>query len=126
MMKTYLLSEINARAQREPEAFIAESEKAYLDQVNAAAEQVAAVQKSHPLLLLNGPSSAGKTTTADRLCRALARRGIRTHVISMDDYYFTRNEETMPFDDENGVPDLESPLCVDMELMRTQQESLYL
>ena len=117
MMKTYLLSEINARAAREPEAFIAESEKAYLDQINAAAEQVASVQKTHPLLLLNGPSSAGKTTTADRLCRALARHGIHTHVISMDDYYVTRNEETMPFDDENNVLDLESPLCMDLEML---------
>ena len=98
MIKTYLLSEINARAQREPQAFIAECEKAYLDQINAAAEQVAAVQKSHPLLLLNGPSSAGKTTTADRLCRAFARHGIHAHVISMDDYYVTRDEENTPLD----------------------------
>lgn len=117
MMKTYLLSEINARAQREPEAFIAESEQGYLDQINAAAEQVAAVQNTHPLLLLNGPSSAGKTTTADRLCRALERHGVRTHVISMDDYYVTRNDETMPFDDENNVPDLESPLCMNLEML---------
>lgn len=117
MMKTYLLSEINARAQRAPEAFIAESEKGYLDQINAAAEQVAAVQQSRPLLLLNGPSSAGKTTTADRLCRALERHGVHARVISMDDYYVTRDESSMPFDDENNVPDLESPLCMDLEML---------
>ena len=117
MMKTYLLEEINDRARREPAAFIAESEQGYLDQINAAAERVAAVQQSCPLLLLNGPSSAGKTTTADRLCRALERHGVHARVISMDDYYVTRNENTMPFDDENNVPDWESPLCMDLELL---------
>ena len=117
MIKTYLLQEINERAAREPGAFIAESEKNYLDQINRAAEQVAAAQKTRPILLLNGPSSAGKTTTADRLCRALERHGVHARVISMDDYYRTRDPENMPFDEENGVPDLESPLCMDLDLL---------
>lgn len=116
-MKTYLLEEINERARCAPAEFIAESEKHYFDQINLAAEQIAATQKTQPILLLNGPSSAGKTTTANRLCLALERHGIRTHVISMDDYYYSREEQKIPFDDENNVPDLESPLCMNLELL---------
>lgn len=116
-MRTYSLEEINARAAREPAAFIAACERDYLDQINRAAERLAATQKTCPILLLNGPSSVGKTTTADRLCRALERHGVHARTISMDDYYLTRDEQNMPFDEENNVVDLESPLCMDLALL---------
>ena len=73
------------------------------------ADQIAANCKRKPVVLLNGPSSSGKTTTNDRLGRILELAGIHAHMISMDDYYRTSGTYDIPFDEENGVNDLESP-----------------
>ncbi len=117
MRKTYDLDTINTRAKLDPKGFIEESEAAYLGQIDDTAELLAERLTERPILLLNGPSSAGKTTTADRLCRAIERQGIRSRRISMDDYYLTRDSYSMPYDEENDVVDLESPLCMDLELL---------
>ena len=39
-------------------------------------------------------------------------------MISMDDYYRTSGTYDIPFDEENGVNDLESPECMDLDLLR--------
>lgn len=117
MLKTYDLATINARAKSDPAGFIAESEAAYLRQIDDTAELLAERLAERPILLLNGPSSAGKTTTADRLCRAIERQGVHSRRISMDDYYLSRDTYSMPYDEENDVVDLESPLCMDLELL---------
>lgn len=117
MLKTYHLAELNARAKHDPKGFIEESEAAYLRQIDDTAELLGERLADRPILLLNGPSSAGKTTTADRLCRAIERRGIHSRRISMDDYYLSRDSYSMPYDEENGVVDLESPLCMDLQLL---------
>ena len=39
-------------------------------------------------------------------------------MISMDDYYRTSGTYDIPFDKENGVNDLESPECMDLDLLR--------
>ena len=82
------------------------------------ADQIAANCKRKPVVLLNGPSSSGKTTTNDRLGRILELAGIHAHMISMDDYYRTSGTYDIPFDEENGVNDLESPECMDLDLLR--------
>lgn len=117
MLKTYDLATLNARAKNDPKGFIEESEAAYLKQIDDTAELLGERLAERPILLLNGPSSAGKTTTADRLCRAIERRGIRSQRISMDDYYLSRDSYSMPYDEENDVVDLESPLCMDLQLL---------
>lgn len=117
MLKTYSLTELNHCAQHDPKGFIEETEAAYLGQIEETAALVRERLTERPILLLNGPSSAGKTTTADRLCRAIERLGVRSRRLSMDDYYLSRDTYSMPFDEENGVPDLESPLCMDLQLL---------
>lgn len=117
MLKTYDLNTLNTRAKLDPRSFIEESEAAYLKQIDDTAELLAERLTDRPVLLLNGPSSAGKTTTADRLCRAIERRGIHSRRISMDDYYLTRDTYSMPYDEENDIIDLESPLCMDLQLL---------
>ena len=37
---------------------------------------------------MSGPSCAGKTTTALKITAKLSEKGIRTHVISLDDFFF--------------------------------------
>ena len=54
------------------------------------------------LILMAGPSSSGKTTTANRLCIQLRSVGIRPVMISMDDYFL--DVGTTPLN-ERGNPD---------------------
>ena len=93
-------------------------EEHYHRQLHLVADQIAANCKRKPVVLLNGPSSSGKTTTNDRLGRILELAGIHAHMISMDDYYRTSGTYDIPFDKENGVSDLESPECMDLDLLR--------
>lgn len=124
MIKTYDLDTLNTRAKTDPKGLIRQSEAAYLAQIDDTAQLLSERLSERPILLLNGPSSAGKTTTADRLCRAIERRGIRSRRISMDDYYLSRDTYSMPYDEENDVIDLESPLCMDLQLLSEHLHAL--
>ena len=84
--------------------------------METAAEKIADNIKNSPIVLLSGPSGSGKTTTAMKVSEALERRGVRSHYVGMDDYFNTVSPETTPRTPE-GEYDLESPLCLDMELM---------
>ena len=116
-MAEYTLKYINHRARYDAAAFIAQCEQQYHDQVARVAEQIAENSIHKPIVLLNGPSSSGKTTTNDRIARILAQHGVRAEMISMDDYYRTVGTYEIPPDTENGVPDLESPECMNLPLL---------
>lgn len=117
-MAEYTLKYINYRAECDAEAFVNDCEEHYHRQLHLVADQIVANCKRKPVVLLNGPSSSGKTTTNDRLGRILELAGIHAHMISMDDYYRTSGTYDIPFDKENGVSDLESPECMDLDLLR--------
>ena len=117
-MAEYTLKYITHRAECDAEAFVNDCEEHYHRQLHLVADQIAANCKRKPIVLLNGPSSSGKTTTNDRLGRILELAGIHAHMISMDDYYRTSGTYDIPFDKENGVNDLESPECMDLDLLR--------
>ena len=116
-MAEYTLKYINHRARYDTAAFIAECEQRYHESVLSVAAQIAANSAHKPIVLLSGPSSSGKTTTNDRIARALAQHGIHAEMISMDDYYRTVGTYEIPPDPENGVPDLESPECMNLPLL---------
>ena len=77
-----------------------------------------------PIVLINGPSSSGKTTTNDRIARIVELAGVHAEMLTMDDYYRTATEYDQPMDDENGVPDLESPECMDLERLSSDLKRL--
>ena len=70
-------------------------------------------QKDRKFLLVSGPSSAGKTTTANRLAIQLKAYGLKPHIISVDNYFLGIEDRPL---DENGRPDFESLSAVDTEL----------
>ena len=112
----YDLSEINFKTVSDPRGLIEEGDAIYHANVETAAEKIADNIKNRPIVLLSGPSGSGKTTTAMKVSEALERRGVRSHYVGMDDYFNTVSPETTPRTPE-GEYDLESPLCLDMELM---------
>ena len=116
-MAEYTLKYINHRTRYDTAAFIGECEQQYRDQVAGVAEEIAENSAHKPIVLINGPSSSGKTTTNDRIACVLAKHGIHAEMISMDDYYRTVGTYEIPPDPENGVPDLESPECMDLPLL---------
>ena len=113
---SYDLSEINFKTVSDPRGMIEEGDAQYRANVETAAEMIVENLRNSPIVLLSGPSGSGKTTTAMKVSEALERRGVRSHYVGMDDYFNTVNPETTPRTPE-GEYDLESPLCLDMELL---------
>lgn len=118
----YQLKEINFRTVADPKGFLEESDALYYGKVEQAADKIIANRKRSPIVLLSGPSGSGKTTTSMKIAQALERRGIGTHYVAMDDYFKNVGAET-PRTPE-GELDLESPLCMDMELLNRHFEQL--
>ena len=112
----YQLSDINFKTVADPCALIEEGDARYRAGVSEAADRIVENYKISPIVLLSGPSGSGKTTTAMKISEALEKRGIRSHYVGMDDYFKTINPLTTPRTPE-GEYDLESPLCLDMDLM---------
>lgn len=112
----YQLKEINFKTVADPKGFIEECEEVYAKRVKEAADRIIANSKASPIVLLSGPSGSGKTTTARKISEELERRGIKAHYVGMDDYFKTVDPKTAPRTPEGDL-DLESPLCLDMELL---------
>lgn len=67
--------------------FVAKCEKHHAERLARIAELIAARIPAVRLVLEAGPSAAGKTTSAIRLCRALEANGLTALRISTDDYF---------------------------------------
>ena len=112
---SYQLSEINFKTVADPAGFMAECDERYNALVREAAERILANRSRSPIVLLSGPSGSGKTTSSMKIAEELNKRGIGTHYVGMDDYFKTVDHTTPRT--EEGELDLESPLCLDMELL---------
>ena len=64
-------------------------------------------------VFMAGPSSSGKTTTANRLAVQLRAYGLSPVIISADNYFFGKGRQPLL---PNGKPDFESIRTVDTEL----------
>lgn len=112
----YQLFEINSRVRADALGFMQWCDGEYTQRVEHAAGFIARNMKCSPIVLLSGPSGSGKTTTALKIEEALIRRGIRTHTVSMDNYFKTLDRSKAPRT-EDGAIDFESPFLLDMELL---------
>ena len=112
----YQLTDINFRTISDPKGFVEECDARYEGAVKVAAEMILENRKKSPIILLSGPSGSGKTTTAMKISAALEEQGVRCHYVAMDDYFNTVDPATAPRTPEGDI-DLESPLCLDMELL---------
>ncbi len=113
----YVLEEINRRAANDPAQFLAQCRREYEAEVEQAVKDVIANVENSVLVLISGPSGAAKTTTAAALKRGLEAAGHKAYVLSMDEYFL----DVTPWDTpilKNGQYDFESPLCLDIDLLR--------
>lgn len=111
----YDLNEINERARRDPAAFIRECDADYDAKIRHAADMILENRANSPVVLISGPSGSGKTTTSKKIEEELNNRGITTHALAMDSYFRTVDENSPRTPD--GKLDLESPRCLDMDLL---------
>lgn len=89
------------------------SETHYEGQLAHISEQIYENKENIKMILLAGPSSSGKTTTAKKLGIYLQSKGFKTHYISIDDYFLEKTETPK---DENGEYDFESIHALDLNL----------
>ena len=105
------ISDINEMASLSPDKLIELSEEFFLSQVRKAAKSVCADSKKR-VIMLAGPSSSGKTTTAELLSNELLKLGRAAKVISLDDFYLNQDKK-LYFED--GTPDFETVKSLDVE-----------
>lgn len=91
------------------ESLVNINETYYNNQLNKCAKDI--IANNMNIVMLAGPSSSGKTTTAKKLAIQLAVLGKDAYVISTDDYFVDRNKTPL---DENGNKDFESIDAIDL------------
>ena len=78
-------------------------------------------RKTIKLVLLAGPTSSGKTTTAKKLELFLQASGVKTHQISVDNYFLPREKTPKT---EDGEYDFESIRAIDINLFNRHLNKL--
>ncbi len=101
----YITSEASA-----PEIFISKCEERYNNKIKNIAQLIFEREESE-IVMIAGPSSAGKTTTAKKLREQLSSLGIGSYTVSLDDFYLD-NRDAPRFPD--GTPDFETVECLDI------------
>ena len=77
--------------------------------------QIADAAQNAKVIMLAGPSSSGKTTSANRLATQLQVQGKKPILMSLDDYYIDRDRIPV---DADGKQDLEHINTIDTALFR--------
>lgn len=103
-----------------PKSFVLKCEEKYNNKILKIAKDIANSEKTE-IVMLAGPSSSGKTTTAKKLCQALAELGVKSHTVSLDDFYLN-NEDSPRFPD--GTPDYETVDSLDIACFEKTMKTL--
>lgn len=111
---------INEKALSSPEEFIKKCEARYENIINDIAERIIN-DEGREIVMLAGPSSAGKTTTAGKLCKKLNENGVKTYVLSLDDFYLNRAD--IPYLPD-GTQDYETVYALDLPCFEEKVNAL--
>lgn len=93
---------------------IIESEAAYAEDLENAANLILERKDTLKIVVVCGPSSSGKTTSTFKLEERLSRHGMRFVALNVDNYFFNL---AMHPKDEFGDYDFETPQALDMALI---------
>lgn len=111
---------INEKATSNSKEFIEECENRYQSIIDKIVERIIE-EDGREIIMLAGPSSAGKTTTAKRLKEGLQAKGVTTYVLSLDDFYL--NREDIPYLPD-GTQDYETVYALDLERLENDLNAL--
>jgi len=96
-------------------------ESLHSQRISEIAAQILERKDSVRVILIAGPSSAGKTSFAKRLAIQLMSNGLRPHPLSLDDYFLPRSSAPVG---EDGIQDFESLDSLDLELLGAHLKAL--
>lgn len=116
------LHEINIAARIDPAGMIAAAEKRYYDELSSLADKIAGNGRLR-IIMLAGPSGAGKTTSANILADLLIARGRQASVVSLDHFYRESDDPAYPLTPD-GNRDCESIDALDTEKIASCLSSL--
>jgi len=119
----YDIGYLNQMVLTNPAQLVNEYDQLYMGRIHEAADLICDNFKRSPLVMLSGPSGSGKSTTAVKLDAELESRGIITQTIELDDFYLSRPCPGIPKLPDGSV-DMESPLCLDLLLIRKTIDDL--
>ncbi|MFA7560655.1 MAG: hypothetical protein WCY80_00965 [Candidatus Izemoplasmatales bacterium] len=100
--------------------FVNKCEKRHDEQLDEISDMIKS-QENIRLIAIAGPSSSGKTTFSKRLEFALADKGLKPLMISIDNYYLPVDKAPL---DEFGKPDLEHIESLDIDLFNQNMQDL--
>ena len=118
--KRFISRDLVALAARSPQELAALSEQHYHDQIESIADEVLAAGQR--IVMLTGPSAAGKTTSAHKIAGAIAARGHSSQVVSLDDFYIGEGKYPK---NPDGSDDYESLEALDLERLHFCLKELY-
>ena len=119
-MPDITLQIINSQLRENKDDFIYEGEKNYLSGLKAVTDKICETD-GRVLVMLAGPSSSGKTTTAEILKKDLSAKGRHAVVISLDNFY---RDQTESFYFEDGTVDYETVKSIDTQYVSVCMENL--
>ncbi len=107
----FTLNGINESINTDADSYIAKCENAYKKSLERVSDMIVSTG-GRKLVMLAGPSSSGKTTTAGIICSLVKATGRNAITVSLDDFY--KDQRFAPkFDD--GSPDFETVHALDIE-----------
>ncbi len=122
MIVTYNnVERLNKLIESDKKKVISDTESKYRSQLFQLADTIHE-RKNVEIILLAGPTCAGKTTSARLLKEVLQKRGMDVVTISMDDFFINRDDT--PFL-PNGLRDLDSPKTVNVKQMEECFKSFF-
>jgi uridine kinase len=96
------------------------AEALHEQRISEIAAQIAA-KKDIQIVMIAGPSSSGKTSTARRISIQLLARGIQPFALEVDNYFVNRDQTPL---DENGELDFEHVDALDKKRLSSDLEKL--
>ncbi|MBQ4395929.1 MAG: nucleoside kinase [Clostridia bacterium] len=112
---TERLRHINNAVRIAPDELIRQMEVQYRKRINEIADFVMSIGSGRKLIMLAGPSSSGKTTTANMIVARVKEAGAGAVRLSLDDFFKGEGQAPLLPD---GTYDYESVYALDIELMR--------
>ena len=108
-------AKLHFESDAEIQTYVAACEARFACQLEAAGRY--AVEHGQDILTLCGPTCSGKTTAAALLSKTFAGMGRRLHVISIDNFYYSREYLRLRSLRQGTDIDYDSPDTIDIDMI---------